>query len=86
MTGKTWTKHDEWTPGSGPWYRHASGKVAVSGSWGTIGDNLRGWRKTRFYDVVVINADGTTSRGRSCRSVKIAKEAAEKALASLATH
>jgi hypothetical protein len=82
MAAKDWTKHDKWTPSSGPWYRHASGKVAVSGGWGTIGDNIRGWRKTRFYDVVIINADGTTSRGRSCRSAKVAKDAAEKILAS----
>lgn len=78
-----WTKHGEWTPGSGPWYRHQSGKVAVSGHYGTTGDNIRGWKKTRFYDVVIIAADGTISYGRSCLNVAAAKGAAEKLLSAL---
>jgi hypothetical protein len=81
-TKSQWTKTGDWTPGSGPWYRHESGRVAVSGHYGTIGDNLRGWRKTRFYDVVLIGEDGTITYGRSCRTAKAAKEAAEKALKS----
>ena len=75
-----WSKHGDWTPASGPWYRHASGRVAVSGHYGTIGDNMRGWKKVRFYDVVVIGEDGKVAYGRSCRSVKVAKAAAEKAI------
>jgi len=78
-----WAKHGEWTPSSGPWYRHSSGRVAVSGHYGTTGDNIRGWRKTRFYDVVVIAEDGTVSYGRSCRNVATAKAEAEKVLATI---
>ena len=81
-TKNQWTKTGDWTPGSGPWYRHESGRVAVSGHYGTVGDNHRGWRKTRFYDVVLIGVDGAITYGRSCRTAKAAKEAAEKALKS----
>jgi hypothetical protein len=76
-----WTKTGDWTPASGPWYRHESGRVAVSGHYGTVGDNMRGWRKTRFYDVLLIGEGGKVTYGRSCRTAKVAKEAALKLLA-----
>jgi hypothetical protein len=79
---RQWTKTGDWTSVSGPWYRHESGRVAVSGHYGTVGDNLRGRRKTRFYAVALIADDGTITYGRSCRTAKTAKEAAEKALKS----
>jgi len=75
-----WTRHGEWRPESGPWYRHDTGRVAISGEYGTVGDNVRGWRKTRFYGVIVIGEDGTTKSIRSCRSIKAAKVCAEKLL------
>ena len=81
-TKPQWSKTGDWTPGSGPWHRHESGRVAVSGHYGTGGGNHRGGRKTRFYDVVLIAEDGKITYGRSCRTAKAAKEAAEKALKS----
>jgi hypothetical protein len=80
---ETWTKHDEWKPAwnSGPSYRHQSGRVFVSGGYGTIGDNLRGWRKTRFYRVFVVNGDGTVSQLPSTfQAVARAKAYAERFL------
>lgn len=61
---KAWTKHGEWKPAwnSGPSYRHESGRVFVSGGYGTVGDNLRGWRKARFYRVVAIDQGGKASQ------------------------
>jgi hypothetical protein len=73
-----WTKHGEWTTMTGPWYRHESGRVAVSGHYGVVGDNMRGWRKTRFYDVLVIDSDKRPTVVRSCRTIAVAKAAAEK--------
>jgi hypothetical protein len=81
MNNKTWTKHGEWSSMSGPWYKHATNQVEIRGCYGTIGDNSRGWRKTRFYDVIVINEDGTIKTVRSCSKVKTAKDTAEKILA-----
>jgi hypothetical protein len=76
-----WTKTGKWTPHCGPHYRHESGRVAISGDYGVVGDNVRGWKKTRFYNVVVIDANGKVTFGRSCRSLKVAKGAALKCLA-----
>lgn len=81
MNASGWTKHGDWDSMTGPWYRHSTNRVGVSGSYGTVGDNMRGWRKTRFYHVVRIAADGSVTTVRSCRSVKVAKAAAEKILA-----
>ena len=76
-----WTKAGKWTSHSGPHYRHASGRVAISGDYGVVGDNVRGWRKTRFYKVVMIDENGKVAFGRSCRSLEVAKDAALKLLA-----
>lgn len=80
---KTWTKHGEWraATNSGPWYRHESGRVAVSGGYGTVGDNLRGWRKTRFYRVIAIDQNGTaTTLKTTISTAALAKAYAERFL------
>jgi hypothetical protein len=76
-----WTKTGDWVQrwNAAPSYRHASGRVVVSGGYGTTGDNLRGWRKGRFYRVVAINVDGVKEIGHAS-SLATAKAVAEKFL------
>jgi hypothetical protein len=52
-----WTKHGEWSPHSGPCYLSdvpGVGRFLISGEWGTTGDNMLGWRKTRGYRAFVV--------------------------------
>lgn len=72
-----WNKSGDWCPtlNEGPHYRHASGRALIIGSYGTLGDNGRGWRKTRCYKLQIDGKD-TTFGG-----LKRLMEKAEKLLA-----
>lgn len=75
----TWHKSGEWVQrwNAAPLYRHASGRVSVCGDYGTTGDNLRGWRKGRFYRVFAVDA-GVAKQIDTASSLAAAKAIAEK--------
>ena len=85
MSKHNWTKSDKWTRDSGPHYRHDTGLVSIIGDWGTTGDNLRGWRKSRDYTVLGRDRNGRACRIDSCSDLKNAKKIAEKYLQGLKT-
>lgn len=76
-----WTKNGDWVQrwNAAPSYRHSSGRVSVYGDYGTTGDNLRGWRKGRFYRILATGADGVKEIGYAS-SLATAKAIAEKFL------
>lgn len=76
-----WTKSGDWVQrwNAAPSYRHASGRVSVCGDFGTTGDNLRGWRKGRFYRVFATEA-GVSKQIDTASSLTAAKAIAEKFL------
>ena len=79
-----WKKtSDKWTSYSGPSYLHVSGKVSIGGGWGVTGDNIRGWKKGRYYTIFGRNEAGKSVRLDSTHGLKFAKKLAEKDLASL---
>lgn len=87
MASIKWNKYGEWRPESGPTYIHeipGVGKLLISGSWGTVGDNLRGWKKTRFYHASFYRDGVRTEIGHGgSKLLSSAKKNAEKFLARL---
>lgn len=75
----TWQKSGEWVQrwNAAPSYRHTSGRVSVCGDYGTTGDNMRGWRKGRFYRVIA-NEAGVARQIDTASSLAAAKAIAEK--------
>lgn len=71
---KNWTKTGEWrmARSEGPWYTHASGRAIVRGGWGTLGDNMRGWRKTKCYTLSIDGVD--VDSGSLKRLVRVAEK------------
>jgi hypothetical protein len=76
-----WTKYGYWTSYSGPTYSHATRRVSIGGDWGTVGDNVRGWRKQKHYKVFSIAEDGTVEEVSSHYLLSTAKAAANRFLA-----
>ena len=74
-----WTKNGEWVQrwNAAPSYRHASGRVSVCGDYGTTGDNMRGWKKGRFYRIFAIE-HGVAKQVDTASSLASAKEIAER--------
>jgi hypothetical protein len=83
-----WNKVGDWAPNNGPTYwcdLPGVGRLLISGSWGTIGDNGRGWWKTKFYQAT-LHCDGVrTEIGDSTCLLKSSKRAVDKFLAKLPT-
>lgn len=77
-----WKKYDEWTPSNGPTYIAevtGFGKLMICGEWGTTGDNMRGWRKTRFYRVVAYCTPENTRTEVRCGTCSVASAKAHAA-------
>ena len=83
-----WSKVGGWSPDNGPTYwcdLPGVGRLLISGSWGTIGDNGRGWRKTKFYRSSLHRDGVVTEIGDSTCLLNSSKRAVEKFVAKLAT-